>query len=224
MSYATTANRPNPLAAIGALGVPAGVGLVLIAGLAVKIVVNPPIPNPVATDVPTVVVTPEPIVDPLPPTDPQSHAAPAPVPTFTRPSSDIEFGLSPTGPIGPIGDFDTGSLIGSDAFTGTLPPIEPLFDPVDASPRSNPSNWITTNDYRSSWIRRELTGKARFTLRIDASGKVSDCTITGSTGHTPLDRATCMLIQQRAVFNPAKDSDGMATAGTYSSSVNWQIP
>jgi len=53
---------------------------------------------------------------------------------------------------------------------------------------------------------------------------VSDCTITGSTGHGELDRATCRLVQGRALFNPAKGSDGEVTAGSYSSSVNWSIP
>ena len=40
MSYATTASRPNPLAAVGALGVPASFGLILIAGLAVTQVIK----------------------------------------------------------------------------------------------------------------------------------------------------------------------------------------
>lgn len=224
MSYANTASRPNPLAAVGALGVPATFGLILIAGLAVKHVMIPPIPNPDATNIPDVVVTPKPIEDDLPPTDTKSASTPVPVPTYTRPQSDFDLNLGPTGPITPIGNLDPGSLVGSDAFTGTLPPIEPLFDPVAASPRGNPSNWITTADYRSTWIRRELTGTARFTLQIDASGKVSDCRITGSTGHAALDQATCRLIEARAVFDPAKGTDGSVTAGTYSSSVNWQIP
>lgn len=224
MSYANTASRPNPLAAVGALGVPTGVGLVLIAGLAVTQVIIPPIPNPKASDIPDVVVTPKPIDDVLPPTDAQSSTASDTEPTYTRPQSDLDFDLGPVGPITPIGEFDPGSLLGSDDFSGVLPPLDPLFDPVAAAPRGNPANWITTSDYRSTWIRRELTGTARFTLQIDAGGRVTDCRITGSTGHAALDSATCALIQSRAVFNPAKGTDGGVTAGTYSSSVNWRIP
>lgn len=224
MSYANTASRPNPLAAVGALGVPATFGLILIAGLAVKHVMVTPIPNPDATNIPDVVVTPKPIDDVLPPTDTQSSSAPTPVQTYTRPQSELDFDLGPVGPITPIGEFDPGSLLGSDDFTGSLPPLDPLFDPVAAAPRGNPANWITTADYRSTWIRRELTGTARFALQIDAGGRVTDCRITGSTGHAALDQATCALIERRAVFTPAKGTDGKVTAGTYSSSVNWQIP
>jgi len=224
MSYATTARRPTPLAALGAMGVPASFGVILIAGLAVKHVIIPPIPNPEATDIPDVVITPEIIEPDLPPSDATSSKQDTSVPTYTRPSSDYEFDLGPTAPVGPLEGLDTGSLIGAENFTVTLPPVEPLFDPVAASPRGNPGNWITNSDYRTTWIRRELTGTARFTLQIDAAGNVSNCTITGSTGHDPLDRATCRLIEGRAVFNPAKGTDGKPVAGTYSSSVNWQIP
>lgn len=223
MSYASQANRPNPLAVFGALGVPAGVGAILIAGLAVKIVIEPPVPNPSATDIPDVVVTPNPVETKAPPTNERNTANETPTP---RPIPAPEVNLT--------GDetltFPSGL---NENWGGGLEPIEvnipqprpsASFDPVDATPRGNPANWITTADYRSSWIRRELTGTARFTLQVDTSGRVSDCQVTGSTGYAVLDRATCRLISARAVFNPAKGSDGKPTAGRYSSVVAWQIP
>lgn len=225
MSYATTARRPHPLAAFGALGVPATFAVILIAGLAVKHVIVPPIPNPIASDIPDVVITPTVIEPDLPATDTKAPVPETSTPPIsTRPESDFTFDLGPSAPVGTLEGIDTGSLIGTEDFTVTLPPVEPMFDPIAASPRGNPANWISTSDYRSTWIRRELTGVARFTLQIDAAGKVSNCTITGSTGHEPLDKATCRLIEGRAVFNPAKGTDGKPVAGTFSSSVNWQIP
>ncbi|WP_298301964.1 TonB family protein [uncultured Erythrobacter sp.] len=224
MSYATTARRPNPLAALGAMGVPATFGAILVLGLAVKQVIVPPVPNPEATDIPDVVITPEIVESDLPPSPANTQSKREPEFTNTRPESDFEFELGSSGPIGTFDGIDTGTTLGTEISDFVLPPIEPMLDPVRASPRGNPGNWIMTSDYRSSWIRRELTGTARFTLEVDARGKVSSCTITGSTGHTELDRATCNLIQERAVFNPAKGSDGEATAGTFSSSVNWTIP
>lgn len=174
----------------------------------------------------------KPIEDPLPPppdtvveakpqTNPVPHIdrgppLPVPVPNVT---------LTGSGPL------TTGGTLSEDWGTGldpiAIPPIPepaPTFDPVSASPRGNPGNWISTSDYRTNWIRRGYEGIARFTLEISASGKVTDCTVTGSTGHAQLDRATCQLIQSRAVFNPAKDASGANVAGSYSSVVNWRIP
>ena len=59
---------------------------------------------------------------------------------------------------------------------------------------------------------------------IAASGRVESCTITGSSGHPELDRATCELVARRARFDPAKDSSGAKVSGTYTSSVRWQLP
>lgn len=224
MNYATTARRPNPLAAFGALGVPASFGVILIAGLAVKHVITPPNPNPQASHIPDVVITPTVIEPDQTSTEAKSSTPRTTAPQVTRPQSDFVFDVSPTAPIAPLTEFDPSTVLGTGGFEVTLPPMEPLFDPVKATPRGNPGNWITTADYRSTWIRRELTGTARFTLQIDAAGKVSNCTITGSTGHTALDRATCRLVEGRAVFNPAKGTDGKPVAGSYSSSVDWQIP
>lgn len=226
MNYATTASRPNPLAALGAMGVPAAFGAILVIGLAVTVTLPPVDTKTQGFFVP---ITPE-VDPPLPPeVVPETKSntatvtrverpAPAPIPTP---------GITLTGrdPISVGNGIDEGWGTGLEPL-GTLPPARPelSIDPVKASPRGNPANWITTADYKTSWIRREYTGTARFALEVSASGKVSNCTITGSTGHEALDRATCRLIQARAVFNPAKGTDGNSVAGSYSSSVNWTIP
>ncbi|MXO74515.1 TonB family protein [Altererythrobacter aerius] len=109
------------------------------------------------------------------------------------------------------------------SFTPSATP-SPVFDPVAARPRNNPAQWISTDDYRSSWINRELTGTARFRLAIAANGSVEGCTITGSSGHAELDKATCDLVTRRARFDPAKDTAGQRTPGTFASSVRWELP
>lgn len=228
MSYATTASRPNPLAAIGALGLPATFGAILIIGLAASGTITLEKPNPKGLFVPT-----KPAVEPPPPEDvtPKPQQSPnASMPPVERPtlppirSPNITLSGGDPITVGTGINENWGSGLEPLGVEIPAPRPTPVFDPVAASPRGNPANWITTNDYRSSWIRRELTGTARFTLQVDASGKVSGCTVTGSTGHEALDRATCSLIQGRAVFNPAKGSDGKPVAGRYSSSVNWSIP
>lgn len=224
MSYAANANRLNPAAMVGALGVPGAFGAVLVLGLAVSVVVDPPVANPIGV---TVTVDPPIEPDPIEPvrttSSNEQSTTQTPQFTVTRPESDFEFEMGPTAPIGELPD------LGSD-FTGFEPlPVEiprpgPTFNPVDASPRGNPGRWITDNDYRTSWINRGYSGVASFALEISANGRVSDCQITRSTGHDALDAATCRLLSSRARFDPAKDNSGNSVAGTYSSSVNWQIP
>lgn len=96
------------------------------------------------------------------------------------------------------------------------------FDPV--APKARNGNWVTDNDYRTSWINRKWEGTVAFRLSIGADGKIKDCTITESTGHSALDEATCTLVKRRAKFEPAKNDRGDTVSGTFSSAVRWQIP
>lgn len=226
MNYAKTANRVNPAAMLGALGVPAAVGAVLVAGLAVTVVITPKIENPDVFDIRDEPQDPPPPTDPVEPTDttPQTERVTQVVTPPTRPDSEFELGTStpittlPNPGDIPVGPIDLGGPI------GTPSPIPSLPDPISASPSNNPSRWITDRDYRSRWVREGLSGRAGFALTIDGKGRVSDCTITRSSGHAALDEATCKLIESRARFDPAKDSYGNVIPGTYSSSVNWQLP
>lgn len=229
MNYATQANRPNPLAAIGALGVPAAIGVLLIAGLAVTEVIKPPITVLTGHNIPDELPPPppEPVQDPKPT---QSSEIINPItPPIDRPilttSDPIETNVS--GDVGPItlptggtGDvIDPGPIIFEPP-----PPPQPMFDPVAAAPRGSPGRWVSDNDYRASWIRRGYEGVAGFTLQIGTDGRVTNCAITRSTGHDALDTATCSLLSRRARFEAARDSSGEVTAGSYSSSITWRIP
>jgi protein TonB len=59
---------------------------------------------------------------------------------------------------------------------------------------------------------------------VGPDGRVQSCTVTSSSGHADLDDATCKNIQRRARFDPALDSNGQPTSGSWSSRVRWQIP
>ena len=225
MSYAQTANRANPAAMLGALGVPAAFGAILVLGLAVKVIVEPKLENP-----DTVFVTPTIPDEPPPqpkPTDQRTESVSQQQTPITPPVlPDTEFTLGSTSPIETLpfsGEVITGPVeLGGPV--GIPSPMPALPDPIAASPANNPGRWVTDSDYRSTWIRQEMSGVASFALTIDSRGKVSDCTITRSTGHSALDQATCTLIERRAKFDPAKDSYGNPIAGTYRNSVNWKIP
>ncbi len=229
MNYVNAASRPNPVAMLGALGVPGAFALLLVVGLAVTVVG----PEEITTiegrnieDVPPPEI--DPIVEPDPPKVPDTAQPVQPVEQTLpppRPNTAITFTRTATTPVGTLPG--TGSDLSEVIGTIDLKPVTrpgPTFAPVSAAPRGNAGEWITDSDYRSSWINREYSGVARFTLSIDARGRVNDCSITQSTGHAALDEATCTLLERRGRFEPAKDGNGDAVAGSYSSAVNWKIP
>ena len=82
----------------------------------------------------------------------------------------------------------------------------------------DPASWVTIADYPPSAIRAGEAGAVAFTLAIDASGRVTDCHVTQSSGHQSLDSSTCQILRQRAAFRPG------AAARRYSSRIRWVLP
>ena len=118
-----------------------------------------------------------------------------------------------------------------DYAPGTVREIPP--DPVAENaavaqpkpvPVRNPGSWIGTNEYPARALREEREGTTAFRLEVDASGGVTSCTITGSSGHGDLDRAACSALKRNAQFTPARDVTGKAIRGMWSNRVRWQIP
>lgn len=232
MNYVAQSRRPNPAAILGAIGIPAAFGALLVTGLAVTAVVTDdknlegmffPTPKP---------------TEPPPPPDPKPNVEKTQQSTsvVTAPKNPFDISDTPAAPENPLPPSPplppgptpgAGNGLGEGTGTPTPPappPPAPKFDPIAAKPSGNPGTWVRNSDYRSSWIRREMTGRAGFLLQVSASGRVTGCTITSSTGHSVLDQATCRLVQKRARFTPARDSNGAKVPGTYSNSVTWRLP
>ncbi len=160
---------------------------------------EPPPPPPDQPLTPPPVVTPPPIVRTPPTSAPTITTTNTPPPVFT-----------PTPIVAP-------------------PPPPPAPPPAPskaagASPRGNPGGWATPNDYPARALREERAGTTRFRVNIGPDGRVTDCQITGSSGHADLDEATCKNVTRRARFKPAVDSAGNPIADTYSNAVRWEIP
>jgi protein TonB len=105
-----------------------------------------------------------------------------------------------------------------------IAPPAPRVQPKQAQPKGRPQEWVTTNDYPSRALREEREGTTGFSLTVDASGKVTNCSITSSSGSPDLDQATCDNLRRRARFAPATDGEGQPTTGSYSSRTRWVIP
>jgi protein TonB len=104
------------------------------------------------------------------------------------------------------------------------PPPPPRFTAKGVSPKGNPSEWVTTDDYPARALREERAGTTGFRVTVGTNGRVTGCQVTSSSGSPDLDEATCTYYTRRAKFTPATDSDGNPTTGSYPGRVRWVIP
>ena len=103
-------------------------------------------------------------------------------------------------------------------------PPPPRFTAKSPAPKGSPANWATANDYPSRALREERAGTTGFRVTVGTDGRVTDCSVTSSSGHSDLDAATCENVRRRARFTPAMDGDGNPTTGSYSNRIRWVIP
>jgi protein TonB len=90
--------------------------------------------------------------------------------------------------------------------------------------RANLSEYFSTDDYPETAARRGIEGTTGFRLDIGPDGRVTNCTVTNSSGDPALDSATCSVLLSRAEYSPARDGDGRAIAGTDQGRVTWRLP
>ena len=93
-----------------------------------------------------------------------------------------------------------------------------------AKARANLPSLFSDEDYPASAIRSGESGTTGFSLEIGPNGRVTNCTITSSSGSSSLDATTCRLLKSRARFTPARDSAGNATSDTVRSRIVWRLP
>lgn len=229
MSYVNQPTSARQTTAIsGVVVIHAAIGLALVTGLATNFVPQtddgPLIVDNFKLPPPPPVEKPKPRDESLPAPQPEIYA---PTPPITlpvpQPGPSTTNILPPPHPVPVPGPAPVPAPKPLPSFS-PAPAPSPSFDAVGAAPRNDQTQWITTQDYRSSWIRRGYEGTASFRLDIAANGKVTGCTVTKSTGHSALDEATCDLATRRARFDPARDTSGEKTSGSFSSAVRWQIP
>ena len=216
MAYSRTiqpANRAATLAVVAALHV--GVLYAVVKGLSVVFVPTIDPPPISATNTPAD----EPTTRPEPTTRQRdTHPLTTPTPDPLGPITQI--------PLDPIPLKQGGETIGTGPEIlprPTLPTPEPL--PIrPPRPMGSPGQWISDADYPAPDLRMGHAGRVGFTLEVSASGRVTGCTVTASSGYPSLDQATCNLLTRRARFQPGADGTGQPSAGTYAGAVRWQIP
>lgn len=88
----------------------------------------------------------------------------------------------------------------------------------------NPGAFFGQDDYPPEAMRAGQEGRVVARLEIDSTGKVVSCTVTTSSGSTPLDQKTCQIALEKVSFTPAVDRKGRAIAASYPLSVRWVLP
>jgi periplasmic protein TonB len=209
----------------------AGIGFALVSGLAYEAVKKmkekmevvdikeekPPEEEPPPPDEKP--MEPPPITAPPPPFQPPTNnQLPPPPPPPDKPTQFDNKPAEKTGGTG-VTCWD-----GSTAASQAACPERPVDKSKPGKPRNNPGSWATTNDYPQRALNQQREGTTGFRVTYDAGGKVTDCQVTSSSGHSDLDQATCSNVKRRARFEPGTDKAGNPTGGSYSSRVTWRIP
>ncbi len=190
------------------------VGYALVTGLAYEAV------QQVVKKVTTVdIKKEEPKKEPPPP--PKKAAAPPPI---VAPPPKINVNVTPPPVQTVVTPPPAAPVVPIIAPPAPVAPPPPRVQPKQPTPKGNPANWATTNDYPTRALREEREGTTGFRVTVGPDGRVTGCSVTSSSGSPDLDDATCANVTRRARFNPATDGEGQPTSGSYSNRVRWVIP
>jgi protein TonB len=201
-------------------------GYALITGLAYNVI------KKAAEDLKTFDVEDEPPPpEEEPPPPPPEQVPETPPPPVVSPPPLVRTNVAPppvsTAPVAP-----------PPVVTTTAPPIPPA-PPAPPPPPPPPAPKVSQaakargslvalidgeRDYPADAVRNEEEGTVRVRLSVGTDGRVTGCTVVGSSGSSSLDRATCSVLQRKARFTPAKDQNGNPIADTVMAPpIRWQL-
>lgn len=226
MSYADQRMSSSRIAAIVVVALlHALLGYAFVSGLAFNVV------KKVAQDLKTFNVEepppPEEEPPPPPPETPQVETPPPPIvsppPLVRTPPPPLQMQtVSQAPPNPPITQMATPAPPAPPA--PPPPPPPPPAKKVEAArAKANLASYVSDADYPAAATRAEEEGTTGFRLEIGPNGRVTNCTVTSSSGSSSLDATTCRLMKSRARFTPAVDSNGNPTSDTVSSRITWRL-
>jgi periplasmic protein TonB len=227
MSYANrrqmSSNRTVAIVVVALLHVL--LGYALITGLAYNVV------KKAAEDLKTFDVEDEPPPPEEEPPPPPENVPETPPPPVVSPPPLVRTNTPPP----PVSTVDVAPPIAPiTPRANPLPPAPPAppAPPPPPAPRVSQAakargslpGLFSTDDYPQDAIRNEQQGTTSVRLTIDGNGRVSGCSVTGSSGSSALDNATCRIIRARARYTPAKDQNGAPITDTDTARIRWVLP
>ncbi len=88
---------------------------------------------------------------------------------------------------------------------------------------TNRAELVTAADYPPEALRAGAAGAVGIRLTVSASGAVTGCEVTSSSGSALLDEAACRLARERARTEPATDPYGEPAEGSVSMRLRWEM-
>ncbi|MES3151376.1 energy transducer TonB [Sphingomonas faeni] len=92
-----------------------------------------------------------------------------------------------------------------------------------AEPASYPGDWVVTNAYPMTIVRKGAQGTSIVLWTIGLDGRVADCRTVVSSGEVELDKAACRAITQRGRYKPALGHDGKPMISHSTRKVAWRL-
>lgn len=83
---------------------------------------------------------------------------------------------------------------------------------------------IVFQNYPPGALAAGEEGPVFFVVELDKDAHPVTCQVTHGSGYPSLDKETCHLIVQHAVFNSARGADGRLTKRIAEGVVNWTLP
>jgi protein TonB len=165
---------------------------------------------------------PPPEEEPPPPPEPETAPPPpvAPPPpiniSVAPPPIQVQTNIPPPAP--------PARIIPPAAPPAPPPPPPPPSQARGASP-DNQASWARRiqENYPARALRDETEGRVGVRVSIGTNGRVSDCTVTSSSGSRILDDAACEGMQRYARYKPALDAAGHPTEGSASTTIVYQL-
>ena len=82
---------------------------------------------------------------------------------------------------------------------------------------------IRPSDYPKAALKAGVGGRVEFRFTVSASGRVTSCAITRSSGNAELDATTCRIIIQRFRYRPSTDAAGRPRADEVEGDHVWSV-
>jgi protein TonB len=216
MAYADQRMSGNRVVAIVIVAlIHVALGYVLITGLAYS-AIKKAVERVTTVDIEEEVPEEEP-----PPPPPPDEIAPPPI---VAPPPPINIAVSPpqiqTVPIAP----PPPPVVVPRAAPPPPPPPPPPSQARGATP-DGLGRWSARiqEQYPPRAVRDEIEGRVGVRVTVGANGRVSDCSVSSSSGSSILDDAACAGMRSYARFNPALDAAGNPTTGSYQTTIVYNL-
>ncbi len=102
-----------------------------------------------------------------------------------------------------------------------------LLAPAAVAPPSPATlaSYFSSADYPRKALKRREEGTVVFRIEVSATGRVSRCSVTRSSGSSALDETTCRLAAERLRFRPATDAAGRSRTDSIEGlKLTWRLP